>query len=196
MYASVIAGILMPKYYYAVKFARRRLNELTRQSKDVGDKLHIPSAMLVLLEAWSAEVSRAQAWSPPLRSTIMDVTMFTDASLTGWGAVLMGPDGVFGTGAAWRSPVEINHAEVDAVYNGLLAYNEKLPKGTHILLYVDNTSAQYGIHKGHSKSQNVSHSLYNLLTLCRDKHWILYPQYIKTSENPADEWSRMYEASG
>jgi hypothetical protein len=194
MYASIIAGVDLPAYYFGIKFARRRINEMARGMRMPSDNIAIPVATDVVLRRWVRDVLRSKPWSPTaVPPGAQHVTLYTDASLTGWGAVLFtGLSEPVGTGAPWYKQVEINHAEVDAVYHALVSFKGKIPPWSVVQLYIDNTAAKRAIEKCSSKSENVSHSILRVIKLVKANKWYLQPEYIRSKENLADVWSRMY----
>eukprot|EP00760_Papus_ankaliazontas_P030818 PhM_4_TR5033/c0_g1_i1/m.48879 len=94
------------------------------------------------------------------------MTLYTDASSFGWGAVLFTSEGiVYATGARW--PVsfryEVNAAETRAIALGIEAFASHFVKGTTLDLRVDNTSAKAAVSRGVSKSHGVSVELERVL---------------------------------
>ena len=110
----------MPKYYWAIKFIRRQISKLNKGIMHESDTVRLSYVVFAQLNRWTREIRKnnPQRYMEPQAERF--ATLYTDASLDGWGAVLFCPDGsVFGTGAAWQTKMEINHAEALAIENAL-----------------------------------------------------------------------------
>eukprot|EP00760_Papus_ankaliazontas_P000568 PhM_4_TR10096/c4_g2_i4/m.19637 len=193
MHASAILGISLPRFYRVLKYLRRRLSQLSRGVCSRDDSVAIAPGVLRDLVTWTKLVMQNKPRTPPQGATLPVMTMYTDASAFGWGAVLFTSDGiVYATGARW--PVsfryEVNAAETRAVALGLEAFSSHFIKGTTLDLRVDNTSAKSAITRGVSKSEGVSLELTRVLDGIRRAGIVVTVAYVRSRDNPADALSR------
>jgi len=116
--------------------------------------------------------------------------IYTDASMSGWGATVMPPSGVprgfAGAWPKWLTDTEPQIAELEAaaVVNTLLYL--KAPPHTVITMLVDNTTIVAGMNSGILANFRQSEALVMIADILRDKQW-----HIKSAENPADWLSRV-----
>ena len=95
-----------------------------------------------------------------------DITLTTDASLTGWGCALEN----IKAGGQWlpcEAQFHINYLELKAVYFALQAFEQHL-RGKHVRVMIDNTTAVACVsHMGtiHSDSCNeITHTIWHWCT--------------------------------
>ncbi|XP_070173455.1 uncharacterized protein [Littorina saxatilis] len=116
--------------------------------------------------------------------------LFTDASLSGWGAHLADQtaSGVWG---ASQASLHINVLELEAVALGLRSFLPLLAN-SHVLVHTDNTTvAAYINRQGGSRSQVLSNSACRLLVWCSTHNIRLSAVYLRGSLNVlADSLSR------
>jgi ribonuclease HI len=118
-------------------------------------------------------------------------TLYSDASLSGWGAVLH--DNIrsttVATGGRW-TPSEarrhINELEVMAVVQAFRAFDLR---GADVHVLVDNTSALAGIKRGYSAAYAINNRLGELAELTSELR-ILSVDYVASEDNWADAPSR------
>lgn len=202
-YASRVLRIGLAKYYFALKFYRRAMNRLSHII-DHEKPITMWTSAYRLIENWIAEL----AVNSPVRHLPLHMTpqgmqrllvIATDASTTGWGAVLCDEASGYFTsaGGKWDQPhtsSEINNLEVDAIRNAFDIFRNRIVElaPNAIVVLVDNTSAQAAVRKGYSPSEvmnaSVLRALQSLGTL--PTHIEVRTSYINTHENVADELSR------
>ena len=121
--------------------------------------------------------------------------MFTDASLTGAGAVLFTADGrVLTFAAVWNAKEctrRIEELEARAVTLAARHFREELC-GRHVDLWVDNTSVIGAMRKGYSKSYNLNRHVAVALRAI-GRHYTV--RYVASKYNFADGPSRCPTAS-
>ena len=88
------------------------------------------------LRWWQRNVSSLKN---PIRHSKYHLEIYSDASLTGWGAYCEG-ESVFGHWKDEESVQSINYLELLAAYFGLKCFANKM-SNAQILLHIDNTTA-------------------------------------------------------
>ncbi len=120
-----------------------------------------------------------------------EVTLFTDASLIGWGAHLDSQHLAKGVWSEALSQEHINNLELRAV---LLAVQAFLPllRGRVVCLMADNmTAVQYIKNQGGTRSLTLFRISWDLLQVCRENNITLLPQHLSGVSNTlADALSR------
>ena len=97
----------------------------------------------------------------------------------------------------WRHSEHINLLEFKAA---LHAIQWRARRGRfhsfRTMLLIDNQSVLAVIAKGRSSSRNINHLLRRLAALCCCLNLYLLVAYVDTSDNPADQGSRIFESHG
>ncbi|XP_026823727.1 uncharacterized protein LOC113561474 [Ooceraea biroi] len=126
-----------------------------------------------------------------IRSGQFATEIFTDASLTGWGAVCGGSrtHGFWSTGDKQN---HINYLELLAVFHGLKCFASHL-HGCDILVRVDNSTALSYINRmGSIKFPHLSALARAIWRWCADRELFIYAAYIPSTLNlEADAESRV-----
>ena len=190
VYASGILQIPLPRYYWIIKYVRRQVSKLNKGMISDTTLLQPPPGTMNQLHDWAQEVKR-NTWQTYVGYSSQAATLYTDASLDGWGAVLFLPGGtVYGTGAPWIHKTEINEGEALAVENALLSFQPHWKTITTINLYVDNTSVEYALRKRWADSESIARVLVRLCDYMSNHNLKVIPRYVSTKQNYADPWSR------
>ena len=103
----------------------------------------------------------------PLRIDPPSHTIFTDASLSGWGAHVE-PEGLLfhGVWSEDQSRLHINVLEMKAIFLSLSRAVHKVKNST-VLVSTDNTTVvAYIRHQGGTRSPDLSEEVWNILNLC------------------------------
>lgn len=138
---------------------------------------------------WLEHIPKA---SRPIKELDFSLTIFTDASTTGWGAVSDAGADIHGFWNKEQITHHINYLELLAIKLGLQSLAADL-RGCRILLRVDNTTAISYI----NKMGGVRHAKYNMLARkiwqwAEERKITLFASYIKSEENvEADYLSRL-----
>jgi len=151
--------------------------------------LEAAQALSAPLELWRP------AWTPPgLRH------LYTDASTTGWGAVLLGSDGPTTVGGPWPSSLDtmtpgvINVLERRAVDLALAALSVPLA-GTTVHLHVDSRVALAALRKC-SRAPHLhalaSAAWHRAAALAVRLTWL---GWVASADNPADAPSRAWQSA-
>jgi hypothetical protein len=118
--------------------------------------------------------------------------LYTDASLKGWGALLLSDDGRFWVvGGSWsvvHNSGDISALEAAAISRAidiLLPTLRVFAKGT-LNIVVDNTAVQAAVGRGLARSFAVNAALFPALRTLYDIGLALTIRYIATEKNPVD----------
>ena len=90
MCASSIMAVPLSSYYFALKFLRRKLGEVNRETLRRDENLNVPESVLRSLRSWQHDVLANTCRLIPREEGRTSYTLWTDASNLGWGAVLVG----------------------------------------------------------------------------------------------------------
>jgi len=136
-------------------------------------------------------------WSPTFEKPHPEAaTLFTDASLDGWGAVLCLSSGeVHATGERWtneETTLDISVLECFGVRNGIEAFYDNLVSVGRLEIRVDNSSTEAGLRRGVARAENLNAALGLVLdTLAKElPSCRVSVGYVPTKDNPADGPSR------
>lgn len=193
LYASRIVATNLPKYYFVMKYARRRINDLNRGISVPEDALTLPGGVRKAIRQWIKEVTALEAYVPPKELPAnAALHLFTDASQKGWGAILLMPTGeILATGNRWSGDTpHINVAEIDAVKHAFGAFADSIPTGGNVMLHVDNTSAEAALRKYMTRSEDLTTVLAPVVDDVLRKRILLRVVRVASKDNPADRLSR------
>jgi hypothetical protein len=196
-WASSVIGFAKHEMYYVYKYMRRRarvygdLNPATRMSLWPSISALWPDWINRLLNATPRVIQSSAA-----RPTI---TIYTDASNSGWGCIAYVGNMELIVAGRWREDQyndHINLKELQCVRFALGLLNiGGSDSCTNIALFLDNTSALGQVRKGRSAVYRYNQELGRLEAILHSKGLrIISTEYICTSCNPADFWSRIFEA--
>lgn len=189
-FASAVLGISIQPYYWFLKILRRRLSLVNNSKMSIDDKADLSAAAISQLRAWTSIASINEPRSPPLPSTAPSTfTLFVDATLVGWGAVLINNATVqvYVAGSRWRyQPANINSSETKGVVAALHVFDDHI-KDAIVDVNIDNTSALAGVKRGYSKTFSVNDALRNLHSSARELRYA----YVQSAKNLADKPSRV-----
>jgi hypothetical protein len=203
-HASQISGSTRGKYYYFLKFLRRRAHE--RWALDAPGNFW-PS-LGDLPATWAQDELRSQrrdfkCLTDEAARRSQHITVFSDATLQGYGITVFFPDGTQSVVAGrWTvhdgPPCEhINEREARAVLRALDVVQSEFRRrrslgdsAVGISLFVDNTSVIFCL----GKTSSRSFFLNNIICRIRDHpQWasVVRVEYVRSQENPADWLSRL-----
>jgi hypothetical protein len=178
--------------YHTFKYYRKRAAAYSLHG-DVNSSTSIWPCVVSPLQKWLSELIENK-WTDPLRPVMTRTTLYTDASKTGFGAVLFSTDGgVHRFGGRW-SPQEssrrIEELEAMAIERGLSYFAEQVT-GRGLDLFIDNTSVRYCMRRGYSKSYNLDKRIKEIQDRLSALHIDdIVTVYVKSAENIADGLSR------
>ncbi len=194
IFAAGALCIPLAHVWWPIKWARRRYYDFNHQKIHLSDDMVVPPAVSRGLSWWLRHARRSYR-VPAVRPGAPSV-LFSDASLRGWGAVLVtSRQEVFVAGGPWpRDHVsgDINVLEARALDLGLAHLRDAfLRSGDPKLdILVDNTSVESGVRRGVGHSPFVSDALCPAIAALRELGIPITVDYIRTAENPADAPSR------
>eukprot|EP00388_Colpodella_angusta_P006618 GDKJ01019402.1.p2 GENE.GDKJ01019402.1~~GDKJ01019402.1.p2 ORF type:complete len:367 (-),score=30.88 GDKJ01019402.1:50-1150(-) len=199
MYASSVLGVPLTRYYFAIKFLRRKLSEINRETITRSDTVSVPPSSLKQYQEWQAALLRATPRKISPSDKRMDFSLWTDASTIGWGAVLVNDFSqqvkvVAGKWTAEEQLIHINVLEAKALHNALRLFDD-ITAATLACL-IDNTSVVSVVSKGFSHSADLNEQVLNIQNTCALRRIrLLRPKYVNTKENIADVWSRVFPST-
>ena len=150
---SGMLQLITGRYYWAMKWFRRQANLFNRGLIDSCEQLILSQSVRANLHAWMQDCG--QPYTVPKRLGVQrEASLFTDASLQGWGAILVTPDSrVHASGGQWVKTYE--SGDICTLEGVALAeaiecfYKEILRCGASTLhVFVDNTSVKAAVAKG------------------------------------------------
>jgi hypothetical protein len=154
VWGSKILGLPKHKFYYVYKFIRRSATDKPSKQRKI----------------WNCIVSLWRSWCvcilesgnvKPTKDVHSTFFLFTDASSSGYGAILFCPNGetriVAGAWAGKCRFLHINVLELRAVH---LALSNLNLCDASLFLFVDNTTAQYALIKTRSKSFQINQEVW------------------------------------
>ena len=194
MYASSVVGVQLSSFYFALKFMRRRLSEINRETISRNDTIRVPPSALKAFSRWKERILAQESRPIPSPNGRKSFTLWTDASRVGWGAVLIdnNTQQTWVVASRWSKTelqMHINVLEAIAVEKALQRFTEI--DGAAIFPRIDNTSVVHSVRKGYSKSEELNEVIRRVQEICV-KRKILFaaPQYVRSADNLADSWSR------
>ena len=184
VWCSIILNLKVCDYYYCYKFLRRRVGTMLDDDAAVW-----PSSMHQWRK-WCQDVTKNQPRK--VFGAEVTTTLITDASLSGYGALLYRSSCLVAiTAGPWtrsESQKSINFLELLAVKRALLDLQSNFLHDEPVDLIVDNTTCMWWIKKKRANNFDANSLLRSLpRAIC-----IASVNYIKSAENPADEYSRIF----
>ena len=193
IWASAVARAPMHKYYYAIKFIRRRMSNVRSGKAALSDYAAVWSAARPQFVEWFDFLKRNKPTKPKIEQDSVDKVLFTDASKSGCGGVLFSVDTAeiefhAETWSEAEKKQHINELELLALRRMLVHWANRLD-ATQLRIMVDNTTAKAALLNGRSGSYHINQevsSIDDLLAKCASTTI----HYIKSEDNPADAPSR------
>ena len=189
LHASAISGVPPGRFWFAMKFLRRLTNKLNRGAILVSERISLPNSVKAELRAWMHQVQKGRTILPD-EKVGKTAEVFIDASLKGWGGVIVWDSAEMEIlGGQWPLGEErhINILEADALGKTLSA----ITRADHLSIWVDNTTVCGSFRK---KMCARSHSLNSFILVSIEKLLRLKCsftlQWVSTKYNPADIPSR------
>jgi hypothetical protein len=194
VFASRVQRVCMARFWPIIKYMRRRARAFAEGSLALDDPAELwPSVRPhwhELIEVLSTNTPTAHGSSKP---SGIDTVLFTDASTTGWGAVLVQGGIIKAYGGRWKSTTltsaDINDLEMSAVSLGTKHFSEDL-RGKSFIVVVDNTSTYHVLRKGSAREMDLNAAAALALESLSGRGDV-FVMWLSTLLNPADGWSRL-----
>ena len=193
IFASAVRQDPLINRYWCLKSTRRIFNQLNRGIIKSDTIIELTNIMRRGLEHWLQSAPLPHTYEFRNGKT---ATLFTDATLAGWGAILVINTGEFFVAGshfsadALSGTHSINHFEARAVDFALAAFAAQLDNIDNINLFVDNTSVQHDLQRGHVSADDMVAPIAAALQKITRRNKSLFVAYISTKLNPADAISR------
>ena len=196
-----LQGLLVsacPAVPYGQLYTRRLAifirDALALGNNDYSSSAHLVSEVSTDLTWWLNNIKKSEMF---IRPDLYSAVIFTDASLTGWGAKIECKDSIKIARGRWtieEKAFSINVLELLAIERALLSLANDREK-EQILLRVDNTTAIAYINRfGGCHSQSLYEIGKRIWKWCEERSLWLYASYIKSAENKdADFQSRILD---
>lgn len=204
LFGAAVLGFSIFQYYFFFKFVRWKLSQLNRGLVDIND---VADISLEALRAGSSLKQRLCDNTPRAITEFpsrVESVLVTDASNSGWGAVLfLNNGGVHVAGQRWQESeallppdfdkIHISQKEARAILYGLVSFEDKLPDALKI--YCDNTAVYCSAKKGSSKNEGIALNCAAIDSFLNSRHIDATFSYIRSDHNIADLPSRGKEVT-
>lgn len=174
-------GMVHTKYMERVRYLA-----LLKSNDNYDAQMTIPIQIHSDLHWWNDNITHK---NKPFKLRKIDLYIYTDSSLSGWGAHCNG-ESVGGLWSQSEQNYHINQLELMAAYFGLKCF-ARSKSDCNILLRIDNTTAIACINKmGSVQFPHLNAISRKIWNWCEDKNINIQASYIKSKDNKADEESR------
>jgi hypothetical protein len=197
VHAAGMLRLFLGDYYVVMKWYRRRCNAVRKDPTRMADQIPLPPCVRARLQTWLDD-ARKTVHVPDGGYGKKTAILFTDASLKGWGAILVLANGeVFVAGGSWsekHTAPEINVLEARAVRNALqdfeALFRDKKEEIDALRIVIDNTSVKSSAVAGRAKEEELNNQVMHVLHLLKRTGLPTTFEYIPTDWNVADDVSR------
>lgn len=174
-------------WLYTKGLERAKYLALINNSTNFDMPMTIPNNLCDDLIWWKNKIMNA---CNPIRQSKFELEIFTDASMTGWGACCNN-EKIGGPWTVQERSYHINYLELLAVYYALKSF-AKCRHNCEILLRVDNTTAiSYLNRMGGVQYPHLNFIAQLIWRWCEKRNIMIFASYIKSCENiDADSESR------
>lgn len=190
IFASTVLEHQVTPYFHIFKFFRRRARTVVRPKQ----RVHPWKSIKLTWISWTREL---------LANTPININkvarrrspciLYTDASQSGWGAVLFIDGRVYSYGNRWaENSRHINELEAWAVQNALNHFSQHLQL-RDITLLVDNSSVHATLLKGRSKNYVLNQVAHWTHLFQQEFDATITVHWIPSEANEADGMSRLFQ---
>jgi hypothetical protein len=197
VWAAQVLDLPLAELYWIFKFQRRVSSEAFARGSWAFDRKVWPS-ILPLWTEWLSKAVAKESVVPTFDDDLPTIIAYTDASPTGWGAVIFDGPHTSILAGRWsdkESALHINQLELLAIQRCFAKYvpvDSILGTPRKVWLYVDNTSAISWVSKNKARGYLPNITLTNLAKIKFDKAlFIENVSYVRSASNPADAPSRL-----
>ncbi len=198
LFASAVAQLPIVHFYFAMKIFKRNSHRLNTGAYDAEHVISINP--LKEVQRWRDAIAKHTrpvfVRSAPNRAT---ADLFTDATLTNWGAILVLSDGrLFVHGGKFddgvEHPIHVREAEAVAFafgHFGQLLQHLASSNALHaIVVHVDNTTVEHNLRRGTTKVDAMQPVIQRVLDDSLRLRINIEMRRIGSKENPSDATSR------
>jgi hypothetical protein len=192
LFCGEVLALPMSSYYFQLKWWRRRLARLCRGIGSWEEVAAPPPSVLKGFKDWSMAVLKNCPRVPKKNLVDVSFVLFTDATLKGYGGVLVCVETghVDGYGGKWKVPPHnIADAEMAAVQEAILRF-EHILRGRGVLICVDNTSVLHVLEKRRSTVTSLTVIVKAIERTMRENQISFEVRWVPSGLNPADGPSR------
>lgn len=194
IFAAGVTRIPLAQFYFAMKIARREANRVDRGEVPLSEPATIPPSVAENLTNWRAAVNKRLVIKERSNNKPA-VTLFSDASEQGWGAVLVDDSGsVIGSyGQRWSTTEakdHINALELKALQLAIGRFLPVLSTTKRLTVRVDNTTTLATVARGATRSENLVPLVAAVTNALKQANVATEVGYVKSADNPADGPSR------
>ena len=181
-HASKISVETVPLHHRG--FQQQHIRSVHKYGMPIRRKQIILTAESLENLQWWTSPKPVQENSTPIVEPVSNITIQTDASCLGWGAVCQGTK----TGGHWNKEEQqahINILELKAAYLAIQSYLKACQlTESRILLQMDNTTAVAYINKrGGTKSNKLTQLALDIWNICQSKKITLIAQHLPGIRN-------------
>jgi len=195
IFAAQIQQDPLVNHYWLLKWARRFFNGMNSGRISPDQEISIPPSAASSLSKWLEGAKKPHRIRFSNNST-NTATLFTDASLFGWGAVLILADGsIHIAGGKFTSKDHnnnINIAESIALEKSLFSFSSLISSLSlsRLDIFVDNTSVEYNVRRGMPRADDLAAYVKNIWNKIFSLNISVTLNRVPTKMNPADAISR------
>ena len=177
---------------YTKSSEREKFLALKINNDNYNAKMTISKEIIEDMNWW---ISKASSSNNPIRNSDYDLEIFSDASLTGWGASCKGQR-VFGHWNEIENCMFINYLELLAAFLGLKSF-AKYKSNAQILLRIDNTTAISYINRmGGIQYPQLNSITKEIWRWCEVRNLWIFASYISSEDNVEADFESRREMSG
>lgn len=193
IHCSAVRQEPLVNHLWIIKWVRRVLNKLNRGQLKLDSIVAITDSALQQLRRW---IESSREWHEVRRANRSGKsnTLYTDATLESWGAVLITDNArIFATGGHFdkdQKHGDIGRKEAFAVFNAITAFRDLLRGSSRLNLFVDNTSVVAGVGRGQVRAESLQEPVAAIWREIMAERVALFVDYVSTHINPADAISR------
>jgi hypothetical protein len=192
LFASIVRQEPLVNNWWTLKWVRRIFNALNTGKVAPDDIITLPHVVQRNLRHWLDSARRTHRVRR--QQNQRTVTLFTDATLVGWGAVLIDENNrIFVAGGRFDNNAaddNISAKEARAVDLALRAFATTIKDVGAIDLFVDNTSVEATLRRGQVSAASMVDPIRKALEQIIFNNITLRVARIDTIDNPADAISR------
>lgn len=172
---------------YTKLFEREKFLALKKSNQDYNKQMYLSSSLADDFNWWKLQALRGMN---NIQEEVFTLEIYTDASLTGWGAFCNGRS-TFGWWTEEDKFKHINFLELKAVLFGLQFFADNCTS-CNLLLRIDNTTALAYINRmGSVQYPDLNIVSRKIWQWCESRDIFIKAYYVKSVDNKADKASRI-----